>query len=148
MKSILFALALTLLVMATSRPVAAFSIDDIFDFKDFFKFFNKTYIGEEFKKREAIFKKNLANMVLYNLDALKSDIDSRLGVSEFSDLEAAEFLATYTGFNESGQIDNSGIVSINTVSKLAISSLASTPSSKDWRNDGIVNYIKNQGQCG
>lgn len=129
MKSILFALALTLLLVAISRPVVAIDIDGI-DFSRFLKLFNKTYIGEELKKRKNIFESNVLSMIKYNSwAALLSDVDSRLGVTEYSDLDPAEFLASYTGLDESGSVDNSGIVSIKSVSKLAISSLASTPSS-------------------
>jgi len=98
----------------------------------------KTYnsIGEE-EARFEVFMANHANIEKHNADSTNT---YEQGHNEFSDMTPEEFKSQMTGFvNIVGRA--SGAANIHQVSDV-------TPESKDWRKDGVVTAVKNQGQCG
>lgn len=65
--------------------------------------------------------------------------DYELGLNQFAHLKYEEFKAKYTGFNFDPNYERN-VEETNEVKQ--------TPTSVDWRQQGAVNPIKNQGQCG
>lgn len=61
----------------------------------------------------------------------------KMGINQFSDLTDAEFVATYLGELPS-DLKETPAESVN----------AGFQGTIDWRNQGIITPIKNQGQCG
>merc|ERR1711970_1286233 len=108
-------------------------------FADFKSKFNKTYSSlTEETARLKIFKENL-----HHYDKQKKMISSySVGVTQFSDLSPQEFKDLYLG----GYKNPSGVHSLKKKTSSSFSS--DLPDSVDWRDQGAVSDIKNQGQCG
>merc|ERR1712038_1369014 len=92
----------------------------------------------EMELRRDIFHANLVKMEKHN--ALGT---WKMGVNEFSDLTQAEFEAQMTGGYK--RMPQSGAAPASTFKAKSRSEL---PDSVDWRDQGAVSELKNQGQCG
>lgn len=64
-------------------------------------------------------------------------------LNHFADMDSQEFIAKYTGLNKAASKR-----SIVTKEHTGLQNLQQAPTSVDWRNQGAVNPIKNQGSCG
>jgi len=107
-------------------------------FNEFTKRFNKSYKTiEEYQRRYKIFAHNLIDVI---------SADSFLGkhhtksITKFSDMTKEEFKAQYLTLkaNTNGWCDQFKLHK----TKMAV------PDEKDWRTEGKVSPIKDQGQCG
>lgn len=111
------------------------------DFKKFTNFqekFHKFYDNiDEFEMRFDIFRVNLRNIILHNLDSRQN---FTMGVNQFTDLTAEEFKSQFTG----GVKVEVGSYGCGTFT----SSATNAPVSLDWRNKKAVTSVKDQGQCG
>merc|ERR1719348_2968794 len=92
----------------------------------------------ELELRRDIFHANLVKIEKHN--ALGT---WKMGVNEFSDLTQAEFEAQMTGGYK--RMPQSGAAPASTFKAKSRSEL---PDSVDWRDQGAVSEVKNQGQCG
>jgi C1A family cysteine protease len=103
------------------------------------KQFKRTYSNAlEFDTRFSIFRDNLKNIMLHNMDPVQN---FTLGLNQFSDLSATEFKAARVN----------GLKSVGTGSygcKTYTSSAATTALAKDWRTLNAVTSVKDQGDCG
>merc|ERR1712029_666146 len=62
-----------------------------------------------------------------------------LGVNKFADLTSEEFVSTYNGYQAEA---------FEGLPKSNIESIGEEPESVDWRDEGYVTPVKDQGQCG
>lgn len=116
------------------------SQDPQFEFMNFVKKYNKSYsdLGE-FRIRYHNFLNNFAYINSVN----SKDLTYKLGVNHFSDLRLDEMSGYkgYNGYNKSREF-NGFIHKFNKTSEY------NNITSIDWRADGLVTDIKDQGQCG
>lgn len=105
------------------------------EFEDFAYTHGKSYgSDEEYNLRFKIFKDNLAYIRVFNSQK-KSVV---LGVNHLADLEFNEYRKIYLPSSMAQR------EAINSVSFEGLS----TPASVDWRTQGAVTPVKDQGQCG
>jgi C1A family cysteine protease len=112
--------------------------DEWKQFNDFQERFSKRYETiEEMQTRFQIFRTNLRNIILHNLDRTQN---FTMGVNQFTDLTPQEFKDQYISGMKS-PVGSYGCKSFT-------SSASGAPSSIDWRQKGAVTSVKDQGQCG
>ncbi|CAH8267994.1 unnamed protein product [Arabidopsis lyrata] len=103
--------------------------------------FNRVYSDDSEKtSRFEIFKKNLKFVESFNMNTNNT---YKLDVNKFSDLTDEEFQARYMGLVPEGMTGDSQ----KTVS-FRYENVSETGESMDWRLEGAVTPVKDQGQCG
>jgi len=98
--------------------------------------YGKTYNGDEYAAREAVYTAKMAEYEAHNADESQT---FTMGPNQFSDLTLEEFQALpIRGFQGKGAA-TLGVHQYNGEELAA---------SVDWRTKGAVTPVKNQGQCG
>ncbi|CAH8675539.1 unnamed protein product [Schistosoma rodhaini] len=118
-------------------------LDDIIAAWKFFKVqFKRAYNGiHEETRRFFIFSANFAKMMEHNHAFQEGKVTYKMGVNEFTDKTDYE-LKKLRGYKvTSGAIRHKGSMYIR-------SQHTKLPSKVDWRKEGAVTDVKNQGQCG
>jgi len=109
------------------------------EWQAYIKHHNKQYMYGEELARRAIWEKNIAYIQDHNLKADRGEFTFWLGMNEYGDMTNEEFVKQMNTFVTSNR--TSGITYMPP-------SHVSLPDSVDWRPEGYVTDIKNQGQCG
>lgn len=111
-----------------------------FLFHQFLTMYNKTYTYEIYTERFPIFVENIDYIANYN--SLNTSVT--LGMTPFTDMTPEEF-AEWLGFLP---IPPSPTPSTPSCPDFKVDGVSSAPASLDWRTEGVVTGVKDQGQCG
>jgi len=120
-----------------SRPSIS---QDAREFSKFIAKYQRHYASnEERAQKFAIFQQNLRKIA----ELRRSNPDATFGVNKFADVSAEEFRQFSFGVKGAVRDDSMPIAS-----DVLVSELQALPDSWDWRPQGAVTEVKNQGQCG
>ena len=112
--------------------------DEWKQFSNFQERFSKRYDTlQEMETRFQIFRSNLRNIILHNLDHSQN---FTMGINQFTDLTPQEFKDQFVN-GRKAPLGSYGCLSFS-------SSATGAPASIDWRTKGAVTSVKDQGQCG
>jgi len=130
-----FLLCLSVLISAT----LCVDLERHQEFQNFKTKFSKIYknVAEE-RLRYSIFLRNVAEVEAHN----KAGSTYTKGINEWSDLTQAEWEEMYLGGYKHIAVHSQPIKESTT--KIA----KDLPASIDWREEGVITAVKNQGQCG
>jgi len=133
---------LTLVVLALTIS-SALAVDEL-DWQNFKKIHSKSYknIAEE-THRFNIWKSNEDLIKSHNADAEKGIKSFWLKMNKFGDLTPKEFASIYNGFNATLKASVSKPTNV-----FEYKPSLQVPDKIDWRTQGYVTDIKDQGQCG
>jgi len=100
----------------------------------------KTYTAPEEGLRRLIWEQNLKYINEHNLEADMGKHSYWLGTNEYADMTNREFRAMMNGYRKNP--------ARNATSVFMAPSHVTYPTEVDWRKEGYVTPVKNQGQCG
>jgi len=102
--------------------------------------YERNYLSTpEHDNRKTVFVNNLRLIQKHNAEHALGLHTFTLGVNQFADLTSDEFVKTYNGFRPE---------MFKGLPKANLKSVGDEPDSMDWRDQGYVTPVKNQGQCG
>jgi cathepsin L len=107
-------------------------------FSDFEVEFGKQY-GNDRSERQALFERELDVVKAHNARYAAGEVTWWATINKFSDMTEEEF-SSMNGYASKQGTDFAG-------SLVRLGSVAN-PSRKDWREEGVVTPVKNQGGCG
>ncbi|MED6238183.1 hypothetical protein ATANTOWER_011698 [Ataeniobius toweri] len=102
--------------------------------------YNKTYHEKEEGWRRMVWEKNLKKIELHNLEHSMGKHTYRLGMNHFADMTKEEFRQIMNGYKPKAEKKVNGTL-------FKKPSLLKVPASVDWRREGYVTPVKDQGQC-
>jgi cathepsin L len=144
--ALLLLVALSLAAVALSTPIIERTLEgDQLIFQKYVKQHGKKYSGAEYQRRFAIFQAHLDVILQHNAEASAGKHSFRLGTTKFADMTNEEYRRHVLGYkNKASEARNAPIVHYPPSSRVR----TLLPDSVDWRTQGIVTGVKDQGQCG
>ncbi|KAL4216381.1 hypothetical protein ACF0H5_024108 [Mactra antiquata] len=106
------------------------------------KVHQKNYAPDVEGMRRMIWERNLEYIQLHNLEADRGMHTYRLGMNKYGDMTSEEFVAIMNGYQQN--VTGRSVCGSFTP-PLRVGDI---PDSVDWRKEGYVTDIKDQGQCG
>lgn len=101
---------------------------------------NKFYTGDEYHFRLGIFLSNVRYFQDFNR---RNGLTFRVGINQFTCHTPSEYKSLL-----GVQVPKRNLIYNYQKTKLNLNAIKSAPDSFDWRDRGVVNAIKNQGDCG
>ena len=107
-------------------------------FQTWIKTHSKVYATpQELNFRRGVFLQNYFTVLNYN----KRNLSYKTALNIFADLTLEEFANKYTGV----KVPKATQKNVNSIETYGLTQI---PSTVDWRKNGVVNPVKNQGSCG
>ncbi|XP_023218488.1 cathepsin L1-like [Centruroides sculpturatus] len=138
MKAIVF----TCLLVAITAKTLPFNPDYDKDWEIFKAKFNKTYENNEELARRLIWEEKLAAITKHNIEYDLGLHTFTTGLNQFSDMTHEEFVQKMNGLKRPVNITSKPLYTFTRLSNVIL------PDSVDWRKEGYVTPVKDQGQCG
>jgi len=91
--------------------------------------------------RKAIFEKNVAGIEEHNQKYEAGEATYKQGINQFTDMLNEEFVSLMNGYRSSDKVKSTSIF-------VASENTNDLPTNIDWREEGIVTPVKDQGSCG
>jgi len=104
--------------------------------------YEKTYTGAEEQSRRAAWESNVALIRAHNLEADLGVHTYTLGMNKYGDMTLEEFVKQMNGLKMTNDRQSGDRHTFMPPSNVEI------PASVDWRKEGYVTEMKDQGQCG
>ena len=132
-------LGLAVVLLWTSGVAFSQQMNEWHNFQIFQKIFDKNYNSiEDYVYRFEVFRKNLNVIVQHNLE---KGNNFTMNINKFTDLTDYEFKNKFiSGFKK----DKNAMTKCRAFSSTG----SELPDFVDWRNEGAVTQVKDQGQCG
>ena len=142
-------LVLALVILSVAITCFEKSSDaEVFEhFQSFLTKHNKSYSSvEEFKERFEIFRQNFLKVEIHHDMLAKSshDVEYEIGVTEFFDMTPSEFAKSHLNLD----ISHMQRLKAQAHSIAPTYANGDAPASWDWREQGKVSPVRNQGMCG
>lgn len=136
-------LILVLAVFYTAQAISPrqFVLEEWESFKSQY---NKEYeSSEEERYRLNVFMENSLEIAKHNEMYSRNEVTYEVGLNEYSDMTHEEFLAQMNGLN----ITDISVDTFDAATFIAPANVE-VPTEVDWRKEGAVTPVKNQGHCG
>lgn len=118
---------------------------DNYTFEQFTKEFGLKYESSELASRRSLFTAELARVRTHNA----KNLSWKEGVNKFSAMTAEEKKAFHGRAKRTTQVQHKSLEHARGLPEdFKIESIESLPTTVDWRTEGIVTAVKDQGHCG
>ncbi|ELU12369.1 hypothetical protein CAPTEDRAFT_165495 [Capitella teleta] len=113
--------------------------------QDFKTVHERNYGETEEMQRKEVFRNNLKKIEMHNYLHSQGKSSYRMGINQFADMEVKEFASVVNGFRMNNRTKVRDHLHSHYISPAIPVSL---PAEVDWRKEGYVTPIKDQGHCG
>ena len=125
--------------------LAALASSNAMEYEEYAKHFGKTWKGEEFARREIIFNSAVAKIDAHNKLYSAQGVGYKMGINKMTDMEPKEYNALLGYDKKMQQVGNSLGATLDATG-ISMKPVSELPESVDWREEGIVSAVKDQGK--
>jgi len=135
-------LCLLFLALAASAKLKWHELDASYTFETYLQHYGKKYNDpQEYQMRKSIFEDNLHHVLAHNQDATKTWKEEVNHLADWTDEEFANLRGYAKGLSYARKDKEMFETSL-------VKPVKDLPTSVDWRTQGVVSPVKDQGQCG